>query len=74
VAQAAVFLGEPAHGVEQPVQLLTQGDQLLMDVVGLNVIGRAHARNYNRTPAEISRAAAEVGGRQGGCIKLAAIP
>jgi len=52
VAQAAIFFGKPAHGIEQAIEPLAQGGQLLLDRV--NVIRRAHARNYNRTPAEIS--------------------
>jgi hypothetical protein len=73
MAQAAVFLGKTPHGIEQPVKLLTQGGQLLMDLAGLDVIGRAHARNYNRTPPEVSRSVTRSGERHGDCIKLAGI-
>jgi len=50
LAQAAVLLAEPAHGIEQTIHLLAQGGQLLLDRV--NMVWRAHARNYSRTPAD----------------------
>ena len=57
LAQAAVFLGEPAHRIEQPVKLLGQRGQLLMDRIERMGSGVLMLK-LNRTPVEISPSAA----------------
>jgi hypothetical protein len=52
--QAPVFLGQPAHGIQQTIELLAQRGEFLPNRIRLKVVRRGHARNYSRPLAEIS--------------------